>query len=81
MIGVDKIDIENLIGLSDLIRDAALIVLLSIDETSTVELARLLRPKFIGTVKDDMEKVMPVIQKLIQNNKNRDRLIAADKKQ
>jgi hypothetical protein len=78
MMGIGKSEIENLIALSDLIRDAAIIVLLSAEETSTAELAIRLRPKFIGTVRDDLEKVMPIVQKIIQNQKARAQIVSGD---
>ena len=78
MIGIGKCEIENLIALSDLIRDAAIIVLFSSDDTSAAELAIRLRPKFIGTVRDDLEKVMPIVQKIIQNLKARAQIVSGD---
>jgi hypothetical protein len=79
MMGIGKSEIENLISLSGLIGDAAIIVLLAADEASTTELAIRLRPKFIGTVRDDLEKVMPIVQKIIQNQKARALIISADR--
>ncbi|MBN2716740.1 MAG: hypothetical protein JXX14_12880 [Deltaproteobacteria bacterium] len=79
MLGVEKKDIENLLSLSELIKDAAIIILHSEDSEATVKLSIRLRPKFIGHLDTDLEKIIPIVKKLIQNQKIRAQKIADDK--
>ncbi|MBN2528652.1 MAG: hypothetical protein JXR76_19845 [Deltaproteobacteria bacterium] len=71
MLGVCKSDIENLLSLSELIRDAAIIILHSEDSEATIKLAIRLRPKFIGSLDTYVKEIIPIVKKLIQNQKAR----------
>jgi DNA-binding NarL/FixJ family response regulator len=66
MLAVGKTDMPDILSLRTLIRDAAIIILLSDEEKDTVTSAIRLRPKFIGSMNGDLEKVVPIVEKLIQ---------------
>ena len=66
MLAVGKTDMPDILSLRSLIRDAAIIILLSDEEEDTVTSAIRLRPKFIGSVNGDLEKVVPIVEKLIE---------------
>jgi hypothetical protein len=66
ILAVGKENMPNLLSLFDLIRDAAVIIMLSDEEKETVASAIRLRPKFIGTMDDDLEKIVPIVKKLIR---------------
>ena len=71
MLGVGRSDIKNLLSLSELIRDAAIIILHSEDSEATIKLAIRLRPKFIGSLDTYVKEIIPIVKKLIQNQKAR----------
>ena len=66
MLAVGKRDMPDILSLRSLMRDAAIIILLSDEEKDTVTSAIRLRPKFIGSMNGDLEKVVPIVEKLIQ---------------
>ena len=70
LLAVEKKDLPNIIALKDLFLDAAVIILLSDEDQETYDLAIRLRPKFLGIMNGDMDKITPVVQKLIQKKRN-----------
>jgi hypothetical protein len=66
MLAVGKKDMPKILALCDLIRDAAIIIMLSDQEKDTVTAAIRLRPKFIGAMNGDMENIVPIVEKLIR---------------
>ena len=66
MLAVGKRDMPDILSLRSLMRDAAIIILLSDEEKDTVTSAIRLRPKFIGSMNGDLEKVVPIVEKVIQ---------------
>ena len=70
MLAIGEKDLPNIIALKDLFLDAAVIILLSDEDQETYVLAIRLRPKFLGIMNGDMDKITPVVQKLIQKKRN-----------
>ena len=66
MLAVGKTDMPDILSLVDLIRDAAIIIMLSDEDKDTVTSAIRLRPKFMGAMKSDLHKIVPIVEKLIQ---------------
>jgi hypothetical protein len=56
MLAVGKAEMPTILSLGDLIRDAAVIIMLSDEEKDTVTSAIRLRPKFIGAMNGDLKK-------------------------
>ncbi len=56
MLAVGKEDMPDILSLCDLIRDAAVIIMLSDEENDTVTSAIRLRPTFIGAMDGDLGK-------------------------
>jgi hypothetical protein len=56
----------NIIAINALFLDAALIILLSDKDEETFDMAISRRPKFVGMMNSDMDKIRPIVQKLVQ---------------
>ena len=72
MLDVGKKDMPGILSLCNLIRDAAVIIMLSDEEKDTVTSAIRLRPKFIGAMNGDLEKIVPIVEKLIRTKTARE---------
>ena len=70
LLAVKNIDLPGIITIKKLFLDAAIIVLLSDEDQATFDLAIRLKAKFVGMMNSDMDKIRPIVQKLIQK-KNR----------
>jgi hypothetical protein len=68
-LGVKWTDLLEIISIKELFLDAALIVLLYDDDQETLDKAISLRPKFVGTMTEDLDKVTPIIKKLVQRRR------------
>ena len=68
MLGIKKNDMPSIMSLFSLIHDAAILILLSEYDADTVKSAIGLRPKFIGTMERDLEKVVPIVRKLVRTH-------------
>jgi hypothetical protein len=68
-LGVKWTDLLEIISIKELFLDAALIVLLYDDDQETLDKAISLRPKFVGTMSEDLDKVTPIIKKLVQKRR------------
>ena len=79
MLAVGKENMPSILSLFELIRDAAVIIMLSDEEKETITSAIRLRPKFIGTMDGDLEKIVPIVKKLIRTKIARTLKYAADK--
>ena len=66
MLDVGKKDMPGILSLCNLIRDAAVIIMLSDEEPNTITTAMRMRPKFLGVMSDDLDKIVPVVQKLVR---------------
>jgi hypothetical protein len=66
MLAVGKKEMPGILSLCDRMRDAAIIIMLSDEEKDTVTSAIRLRPKFIGAMNGDLEKIVPIVEKLIR---------------
>ena len=62
-------DLPEIISIKELFLDAALIILLYDDDQETLDKAISLRPKFVGTMTEDLDKVTPIIKKLVQKRR------------
>ena len=71
MLAVEKRDMPAINSLFDLIRDASILVLLAEDDVDTVKSVIRLRPKFVGTMVKDIEKLVPIVKKLIRTHSAR----------
>ena len=78
MLAVGKEDMSNILSLFDLIRDSAIIIMLSDDGKEMVTSAIRLRPKFIGTMDGDLEKIVPIVKKLIRTKVARELKCSTD---
>jgi hypothetical protein len=70
MLAIHKKDMPNLIALQESLRDAALIIMLSDQDSSMITEAIRLRPKFLGTMDGDLDKIVPIVKKLVQKKMN-----------
>ena len=64
-LGVKRIDLPRITAIKELFLDAALIILLSDEDEETLSMAIHLRPKFVGMMSGDLDKITPVVQKLV----------------
>lgn len=70
-LGVTWMDIQNILDNRELFLDAALIILFLDKKQETSDMANRLhrlRPKFIGVLNDDLERIMPIVQSLVRAN-------------
>jgi hypothetical protein len=65
-LGVKWTDLVNLTAIKELFLDAALIILLSDEDQETLDMAIGLRPKFVGMMRGDLDKITPIVRKLVQ---------------
>jgi DNA-binding NarL/FixJ family response regulator len=79
MLAVGKEEMPGILSLLDLIRDAAVIIILSDEEKDTVTSAIRLRPKFIGSMDGDLGKIVSIVKKLIRKKIARERLQSTEK--
>lgn len=70
MLSVGKKDMANIVSMSELFRDAALIIMLSDEDPHTISSALRLRPRFVGITDRDSEKIVPIVKKLIRKKAN-----------
>lgn len=68
-VGVRWTDLHQIIAIKDLFLDASLIILLSDDNQETLDMALSLRPKFVGLMKDDVDKITPIVKRLVEKNR------------
>ena len=66
ILAAGKKEMPDILSLCDLIHDAAIIIMLSDEDKDTVTSAIRLRPKFMGAMKSDLHKIVPIVEKLIQ---------------
>ena len=66
VLAVGKGEMPSLISLRDIFRDAAIIIILSDEEPNTITTAMRMRPKFLGVMNDDLDKIVPVVHKLVR---------------
>ena len=66
LLSVKKHDLLNIIAIKDLFLDAAVILLLSDEDQAMFDLAICLRAKYVGVMNGDIDKIIPIVQKLIQ---------------
>lgn len=66
MLAIGKRDMPNIIALQESLRDAAVIIMLSDEDPSTINEAIRLRPKFLGMMDGDLDKIVPIVKKLVQ---------------
>ena len=64
LLAVKKHDLLNIIAIKDLFLDAAVILLLSDEDQATFDLAIRIRAKYVGMMNGDMDKIIPIVQKL-----------------
>ncbi|MBN2526226.1 MAG: hypothetical protein JXR76_07520 [Deltaproteobacteria bacterium] len=80
MLAVGKNDMANLPSIGVVIRDAAIIIMLSEYEQNLVSSAIRLRPKFIGVMDEDLEKIVPIVKKIVQTQIAREQKYSHDGK-
>lgn len=69
-LGVKWTDLVSLTAIKELFLDAALIILLSDEDQETLDMAIRLRPKFVGMMMGDLDKITPIVKKLVQKKRN-----------
>jgi hypothetical protein len=69
LLGVKWTDLPNIIAIKGLFLDAALIILLSDEDQETLDMAISLRPKFVGMMNGDLDKITPIVRKLVQKRR------------
>ena len=72
LLGVRSADLPNIIAIKELFLNAALIILLSDEDQETFETALGLKPKFLGLMNDDLDKILPIVKKLLLKNRQYD---------
>jgi DNA-binding NarL/FixJ family response regulator len=70
LLAVGKKDMPQIIALFGLMRNADVIVMLSQEEPDTITSAIRMRPRFLGIMDGDMDKIVPIIRKLVQKRKS-----------
>ena len=70
-LGVKWTVLKNIVAIKELFLDAALIILLSEDDQETLDAAISLRPKFVGMMTEDLDKITPIIERLVRKNRSR----------
>ena len=68
LLGVKSEDLSSIITIKELLLDAALIILLDDGDQETFDMAIRLKPKFVGMMHDDLDKVVPIVRKLVQKS-------------
>ncbi len=79
ILAVGKEEMPSILSLFDLIRDAAIIIMLSDEEQKTVTSAIRLRPKFMGSMDGDLGKIVSIVKKLVRTKIARERLQSTEK--
>jgi hypothetical protein len=70
LLAVGKNDMPEILSFRHIVSDAAVILLLCDQDPDTIAAAHLLRPRFLGTIDGDLDKIIPVVKKLFQKRKN-----------
>ncbi len=68
-LGVKQIDLSSIIAIKELFLDASLIILLSDEDEETLSMAIRLRPRFVGMMSGDLDKIKPVVQRLVEKTR------------
>lgn len=68
-IGVRWTELSSIIAIKELFLDAALIILLSDDNQEALDMAISLRPKFVGLMREDLDKISSIIKRLVGKNR------------
>ncbi len=71
ILAVGKKEMPSIFALEEGIFGAAMIILLSDEEPESMALAIRLKPKFIGQMTDDLDKIVPIIEKLIKKKEKK----------
>ena len=79
ILAVGKKEMPDILSLCNLIHDAAVIIMLSDEEKDTVTSAIRLRPKFLGVMDGDLEKIVPIVEKLTRTKVARELLQSINK--
>ena len=66
LLGVQWTNLPDIIAIKELFHDAALIILLSDEHQETIDLANSLRPRFIGMMNGDLDRITPIVQRLVR---------------
>ena len=69
LLGVTSEDLPSIISIKEIFLDAELIILLADGDQNTFDTAIHLKPKYIGMINGDLDKVVPIVQKLVQKNR------------
>ena len=70
LLGVTSEDLPSIVDIKDIFLDAELIILLADGDQDTFDTAVRLKPKYIGMINGDLDKVVPIVQKLVQKNRS-----------
>jgi hypothetical protein len=70
MLAVGKNDMPDIMSLRELFHDAAVIIMLSDEEPNTITSAIRMRPKFLGIMDGDLDKIVPIVKKLVRKKTN-----------
>lgn len=71
LLDIGKKNLTDIIALRTLIRDTSVIIMLSDEAPSTVSTAIRMRPRFLGVMNDDLEKIVPVVKKIMRTRRRR----------
>lgn len=66
LLGVKRADLPDILAIRELFFDVALIILLSDEDQETLSMAVRLRPKFVGIMSGDIDKIKPIVQRLVE---------------
>ena len=73
-LSVKLVDMPSITAIRELFRDAAFIILLSDGDQTAFDMSIRLNPKFVGMMKEDLDKIEPIVKKLVvkyQRNRSR----------
>jgi DNA-binding NarL/FixJ family response regulator len=66
VLAVGKDEMPAIVSLCNLIPDADIIIMLTDEEPQTIASALRVRPRYVGVMDDDLDKLVPIIKKLIR---------------
>lgn len=66
MLAIGKEEMPIVISFSNLFRDASVIIMLSEENPKMISSAIKMKPRFIGIMDGDLDKIVPVVKKLMR---------------
>ena len=69
LLGVTSKDLPSIVSIKEIFLDTELIILIADGDQSSFDTAIRLKPKYIGMINGDLDKVVPVVKKLLQKSR------------